>query len=210
MSNTDCFPVTDAMAGDENLPERVGDTNGSCDKSDSKEHTQDSTNNPHPDSNYKTCWVAENGVCEQDTGDLRQQHPLKVNNPIQTSVVGSNGYILNKSVGLQQPLRTSGSPLSGHAAKTLPGAANKAKAAASAHVPPSLSPTPPQAEDQVRDDSPRITDSPASDLKIHRARKTLPKTGCNSVRLLKELKYFQLNNIKYQAIAKQAVEYIYG
>ncbi|XP_018420918.1 PREDICTED: histone-lysine N-methyltransferase EHMT1 [Nanorana parkeri] len=172
--------VTDAMAGDENLPERVGDTNGSCDKSDSKEHTQDNTNNPHPDSNYKTCWVAENGLCERDTGDLRQQHPLKVNNPVQTSVVGSNGYILNKSVGLQQPLRTSSSPLSGHAAKTLPGTANKAKASASAHVPPSLSPTPPQAGDQVRDDSPRLTDSPASDLKIHRARKTLPKTGCNS------------------------------
>lgn len=169
----------DAMAGDENSPERVIDSKGSCDKSDSKEHTQDNTNNPHPDSNYKTCWVAENGICERDTGDIRQQHPLKVN-PTQTSVVGSNGYILNKSVGLQQPLRTSGSPLSGHAAKTLPGASNKAKAAASAHVPPSLSPTPPQAGDQVRDDSPSSTDSPAPDLKIHRARKTLPKTGCSS------------------------------
>ncbi|XP_072286738.1 histone-lysine N-methyltransferase EHMT1 isoform X3 [Pyxicephalus adspersus] len=166
------------MAGDENLPERVSETNSSCDKSDSKEQTQDSTNNPHPDSNYKACWVAENGVCEQDTGDLRQQHPVKVINPIQTSVVGSNGYILNKPVGLQQPSRTSGSPLSGHAAKTLPGTANKVKAATSAHVPPSLSPIPPQEGDQIKDDSPMLTES--SDLKIHRARKTLPKTGSSS------------------------------
>ncbi|KAM5146349.1 histone-lysine N-methyltransferase EHMT1 [Mantella aurantiaca] len=198
--------VTDAMAGDENLPERIGDTKGPCDKSDSKEHAQDSTNNPHPDSNYKTCWVAENGVCERDTGDLRQQHPLKVNNPIQTSVVGSNGYILNKSVGLQQPLRTSGSPLSGHAAKTLPGAANKAKAAASAHVPPSLSPTPPQAGDQVRDDSPRLTDSPAPDLKIHRARKTIPKTGCNSPAHKDSLELTEQEEAKEESTPKNSLE----
>lgn len=172
------------MAGDENLPERVGDANGSCEKSDLKEHTQDSASNPHPGTNYKTCLVAENGVCDRDAGDLRQQHPLKVTNPIQASVVGSNGYILSKSVALQQPVRTSNSPLSGHAAKTLPGTANRAKAAASAHVSPSPSPTPPQAGDQLRGESPRLTDSPVSDSKIHRARKTLPKTGCNSVSLL--------------------------
>ncbi|XP_075041868.1 histone-lysine N-methyltransferase EHMT1 isoform X2 [Mixophyes fleayi] len=178
--------VADAMAGDENLPEKVGDTNGACERNDSKEHTvsthgtPDSTKLLHQDPNYKTCWVAENGVCERSTGDLRQ-HPLKINSPMQASVMGSNGYILSKSVPLQQPLRTSSSsPLSGHAAKTLPGAALKAKAASTVYVPPAPSPAPPQMGDQIKDESPKLTDSSVSDLKIHRARKTLPKAGCNS------------------------------
>ncbi|XP_066436523.1 histone-lysine N-methyltransferase EHMT1 isoform X2 [Eleutherodactylus coqui] len=176
--------VTDAMAGDENLPEKVGDTNGSCERTDSKEHTvsphggQDSTKLHNQDPNYKTCWVAENGVCERDPGDLRQ-HPLKINSPMQTSVVGSNGYILNKSVVHQQPLRTSSSsPLSGHAAKTLPGAALKTKAASNVYVPTAPSPAPPQVGDE--DEGPKLADSSVSDLKLHRARKTLPRSTCNS------------------------------
>ncbi|XP_040297997.1 histone-lysine N-methyltransferase EHMT1 isoform X6 [Bufo bufo] len=176
--------VTDVMAGDENLPEKVGDTNGSCERTDSKEHTvsphggQDSTKLHNQDPNYKPCWVAENGICERDPGDLRQ-HPLKINSPMQTSVVGSNGYILNKSVGHQQQLRTSSSsPLSGHAAKTLPGAALKTKAASNVYVP--TAPSPPQVGDQVQDESPKLTDSSVSDSKIHRARKTLPRSPCSS------------------------------
>lgn len=172
------------------MPEKVGDTNGSCERIDSKEHTvsphggQDSTKLHNQDPNYKTCWVAENGVCERDPGDLRQ-HPLKINSPMQTSVVGSNGYILNKSVVHQQPLRTSSSsPLSGHAAKTLPGSAPKTKAASSVYVPTAPSPAPPPVGDQVQDESPKLTDSFVSDLKIHRARKTLPRSACNSVRIL--------------------------
>ncbi|XP_044161792.1 histone-lysine N-methyltransferase EHMT1 isoform X6 [Bufo gargarizans] len=176
--------VTDVMAGDENLPEKVGDTNGSCERTDSKEHTvsphggQDSTKLHNQDPNYKPCWVAENGICERDPGDLRQ-HPLKINSPMQTSVVGSNGYILNKSVGHQQQLRTSSSsPLSGHAAKTLPGSALKTKAASNVYVP--TAPSPPQVGDQVQDESPKLTDSSVSDSKIHRARKTLPRSPCSS------------------------------
>ncbi|XP_073496401.1 histone-lysine N-methyltransferase EHMT1 isoform X3 [Phyllobates terribilis] len=176
--------VTDAMAGDENLPEKVGDTNGSCERTDSKEHTvsphggQDGTKLHNQDPSYKTCWVAENGVCERDSTDVRQ-HPLKINSPMQTSVVGSNGYILNKSVVHQQPLRTSSSsPLSGHAAKTLPGAALKTKAASNVYVPTAPSPAPPQAGDQ--DESPKITDSSVLDSKMHRARKTLPRSACSS------------------------------
>ncbi|KAM4020381.1 histone-lysine N-methyltransferase EHMT1 isoform 1-T1 [Anomaloglossus baeobatrachus] len=178
--------VTDAMAGDENLPEKVGDTNGSCERTDSKEHTvsphggQDGTKLHNQDPNYKTCWVAENGVCERDLGDLRQ-HPLKINSPMQTSVMGSNGYILNKSVVHQQPLRTSSSsPLSGHAAKTLPGAALKTKAASNVYVPSAPSPAPPPVGDQVQDESPKITDYSVSDSKLHRARKTLPRSACSS------------------------------
>ncbi|XP_075691151.1 histone-lysine N-methyltransferase EHMT1 isoform X1 [Rhinoderma darwinii] len=176
--------ATDAMAGDENLSEKVGDTNGSCERTDSKEHTvsphggQDSTKLHNQDPNYKTCWVAENGVCERDPGDLRQ-HPLKINSPMQTSVVGSNGYILNKSV-VHQQRTTSSSPLSGHAAKTLPGAALKTKAAANVYVPTAPSPAPPQVGDQVQDESPKLMDSSVSDLKIHRARKTLPRSTCSS------------------------------
>ncbi|KAM4020384.1 histone-lysine N-methyltransferase EHMT1 isoform 4-T5 [Anomaloglossus baeobatrachus] len=174
------------MAGDENLPEKVGDTNGSCERTDSKEHTvsphggQDGTKLHNQDPNYKTCWVAENGVCERDLGDLRQ-HPLKINSPMQTSVMGSNGYILNKSVVHQQPLRTSSSsPLSGHAAKTLPGAALKTKAASNVYVPSAPSPAPPPVGDQVQDESPKITDYSVSDSKLHRARKTLPRSACSS------------------------------
>ncbi|XP_063791938.1 histone-lysine N-methyltransferase EHMT1 isoform X2 [Pseudophryne corroboree] len=175
--------VTDAMAGDENLPEKLGDPNGACERNDSKDHplsthgAQDSAKLLQ-DPNYKTCWVAENGVCER--GDTRQ-HPLKMNNPMQTSVMGSNGYILSKSVPLQQPLRTSSSsPLSGHAAKTLPGASLKAKAASTVYVPPAPSPAPPEVGDQIKDESPKLTEPSVSDIKIHRARKTLPKSGCDS------------------------------
>ncbi|KAM4664875.1 histone-lysine N-methyltransferase EHMT1 isoform 2-T2 [Discoglossus pictus] len=163
--------VTDAMAGDENLSEKqVGETNGACDEP--KDHmittvgAQESTKLPHQDSTIKTSWIAENGVCERDTGDSRQ-HLLKPSNPTQTAVTGSNGYILNKSIALEQPLRTtSSSPLSGHAAKTLPGTANKAKAASTVYVPQAPSPAPSQTGDPNKDDS-----------KIHRARKTLPKQG---------------------------------
>ncbi|XP_073397292.1 histone-lysine N-methyltransferase EHMT1 isoform X4 [Dendrobates tinctorius] len=178
--------VPDAMAGDENLPEKVGDTNGSCERTDPKEHTvsphggQDGTKLHNQDPNYKTCWVAENGVCERDPTDLRQ-HPLKINSPMQTSVVGSNGYILNKSVVHQQPLRTSSSsPLSGHAAKTIPGAALKSKMTSNVYLPTAPSPAPPQVGDQVQDESPKITDSSVSDSKPLRARKTLPRSACSS------------------------------
>ncbi|KAM4696988.1 histone-lysine N-methyltransferase EHMT1 [Rhinophrynus dorsalis] len=174
------------MAGDENLCEKqVAETNGSCERNESKDHgislgTMDGTKLTLQDSTFKTCWVAENGVLERDPGDVRP-HPLKTNNPTQTSVMGSNGYILNKSAVLEQPLRTtSSSPLSGHAAKTLPGVVSKAKTSSNAYVPPAPSPAPPQIGDPIMDDDAKQTDAPLPDLKIHRARKTLPKSGSSS------------------------------
>ncbi|XP_063288994.1 histone-lysine N-methyltransferase EHMT1 isoform X2 [Pelobates fuscus] len=176
------------MAGDENLPEKqAGETNGSCDRSESKDHhpitthgAQDGPKLPHQDSTFKTCWVAENGVCERDPGDIRP-HPLKSSNPTQTSIVGSNGFILSKSAALEQPLRTSSSsPLSGHAAKTLPGSASRVKAASGAYVTPVPSPAPPQIGDSAKEENTNQLDASLSDLKIHRARKTMPKAGGSS------------------------------
>ncbi|KAM8933634.1 histone-lysine N-methyltransferase EHMT1 [Pelodytes ibericus] len=172
------------MAGDENLPEKqAAETNGSCDK-DHRAVTslgaQGTTKLPHQDPTFKTCWVAENGICELDSGDIRQ-HPLKSNNSMQASVVGSNGFILSKSSALEQPLRTSSSsPLSGHAAKTLPGSANRVKAAPSVYVTPVPSPAPPQTGDPAKDENGKPLDTSLSDSKIHRARKTLPKTVSSS------------------------------
>ncbi|XP_018088035.1 histone-lysine N-methyltransferase EHMT1 isoform X2 [Xenopus laevis] len=178
--------VSEDMAGDENLPaKQVGETNGSC-ENESKDHSllplaaQDSTKLPHQDSVFKAFRVAENGVCDRDTDDVRQ-HPLKTTNPTQTSVTGSNGYILNKPAILEQPLRTSSlSPLSGHAAKTLPVAASKLKAASNVYVPPAPSPVPPNPGDPGRVENTKQQDSALPDLKVHRARKTLPKTGGSS------------------------------
>ncbi|XP_053329006.1 histone-lysine N-methyltransferase EHMT1 [Spea bombifrons] len=172
--------VTDAMAGDENLPDKASDTNGSCEHSETQDRHalnplggQDSPKLPHQDSTFKSCWVAENGVCERD--------PLKSNNPMQASVVGSNGYILSKTAAVEQPLRTSSSsPLSGHAAKTLPGSANRVKTAPSVYVTPVPSPAPPQTGDPAKDEAVKQLDASLSDSKVHRARKTMPKTGSNS------------------------------
>ncbi|XP_053551684.1 histone-lysine N-methyltransferase EHMT1 isoform X2 [Bombina bombina] len=168
--------VIDAMAGDEHLLEKqVAETNGSLDADEPKDlsvpllGTQDGRKLSHQDSTFKTSWIAENGLCERETGDNRH-YLLNTINPMQTSLTGSNGYIFNKSVALEQPLRTtSSSPLSGHAAKTLPGAAAKAKTASPLYISPPTSPVPHQTGDPNKDD-----------LKIHRARKTLPKLVCNS------------------------------
>ncbi|KAG8447467.1 hypothetical protein GDO86_014817 [Hymenochirus boettgeri] len=179
--------VSAAMAGDENISEKqVGEANGSCEKTESKDlgltalGTQDGTNLSHQDSIFKTFHASENGLC--DPGEVRP-FPLKVSNPTQTSVIGSNGYILNKPAILEQPLRTSSSsPLSGHAAKTLPGASNKTKTSSNVCVPtpPSLSPVPSHPGDPVKGENTKQQDTAVSDPKIHRARKTLPKMGSNS------------------------------
>uniref|UniRef100_A0A6I8QAN6 Euchromatic histone-lysine N-methyltransferase 1 n=3 Tax=Xenopus tropicalis TaxID=8364 RepID=A0A6I8QAN6_XENTR len=177
--------VSEAMAGDENLSDKqVGETNGSCEKNESKElglltlATPDSTKLPHQDCVFKTFRVAENGVYDRDT---EGQYPFKASNPTQTSVTGSNGYILNKPAILEQPLRTSSlSPLSGHAAKTLPVAASKPKAASNVYVPPAPSPVPPNPGDPGRVENTKQQDSALPDLKVHRARKTLPKTSGSS------------------------------
>uniref|UniRef100_A0A8C5Q999 Euchromatic histone lysine methyltransferase 1 n=1 Tax=Leptobrachium leishanense TaxID=445787 RepID=A0A8C5Q999_9ANUR len=176
--------VTDVMAGDESPSEKqAGETNGSCEKGESKDHThspQDSPKLPRQDSPFKACWVAENGVCERDPEDIRQ-HPLKPTNPTQTSVTGSNGFILSKAAALEQPLRTSSSsPLSGHAAKTLPGAASRVKAASGAYMTPAPCPAPSQTLNPTKEESAKQLGGSLSDSKIHRARKTMPKTSTSS------------------------------
>uniref|UniRef100_A0A8C8YTB8 Euchromatic histone lysine methyltransferase 1 n=1 Tax=Prolemur simus TaxID=1328070 RepID=A0A8C8YTB8_PROSS len=180
-----------SMAADEGSAEKQageahmaadGETNGSCEKSDASshlnaaKHTQESTKVSPQEGTNKLTRIAENGISERDTEVGKQNH-VPTDDFVQTSVVGSNGFFLGKA-GLQgQPTRTSGalaSSLPGHAAKTLPGGAAKGRT-------PSAFPQTPAAASPVLgegsvDAEDRKPPAPGADVKVHRARKTMPKS----------------------------------
>ncbi|XP_069729111.1 histone-lysine N-methyltransferase EHMT1 isoform X4 [Phaenicophaeus curvirostris] len=178
-----------AMAADESATEKQagepkmavdGETNGSCEHSDAGGHpnpaknTQDNTKASQQDSSTKLNRIAENGISERD-GETGKQNHMKANDFTQTSVTGSNGYILTKQMAQEQPLRTTSTfaSLTGHAAKTLPGGASKGRTLGSfsqmqATMPAKLG------EGSKDMDAKRATAANA-EVKVHRARKTMPK-----------------------------------
>ncbi|XP_053939794.1 histone-lysine N-methyltransferase EHMT1 isoform X9 [Cuculus canorus] len=178
-----------AMAADESATEKQagepkmavdGETNGSCEHSDAGGHpnpaknTQDNTKVSQQDSSTKLNRIAENGISERD-GETGKQNHMKANDFTQTSVTGSNGYILTKQMAQEQPLRTTSTfaSLTGHAAKTLPGGASKGRTLGSfsqmqATMPAKLG------EGSKDMDAKRATAANA-EVKVHRARKTMPK-----------------------------------
>uniref|UniRef100_UPI004038533A histone-lysine N-methyltransferase EHMT1 isoform X2 n=2 Tax=Callospermophilus lateralis TaxID=76772 RepID=UPI004038533A len=158
-----------------------GETNGSCDNCDTSHpnaarHTQESTRASPQEGTNRAARIAENGVSEREPEVGKQNH-VTADDFMQTSVIGSNGYFLNKSALQGQPLRTPNtlaSSLPGHAAKTLPGAAGKGRTLGAFPQTPAAAPAVP-GEGSADTEDRKLT-APGTDVKVHRARKTMPKS----------------------------------
>uniref|UniRef100_A0A8C3V0M6 [histone H3]-lysine(9) N-methyltransferase n=1 Tax=Catharus ustulatus TaxID=91951 RepID=A0A8C3V0M6_CATUS len=176
------------MAADESATEKQvgepkmavdGETNGSCEHSEGGGHpnpaknTQDNTKVSQQDSTTKLNRIAENGISERDSEPGKQNH-LKANDFTQTSVTGSNGYILTKQMAQEQPLRTTSfASLTGHAAKTLPGGAGKGRTLGSfAQLQATM---PSKLGEGSKDTDAKKGPAANAEVKVHRARKTMPK-----------------------------------
>ncbi|XP_050175726.1 histone-lysine N-methyltransferase EHMT1 isoform X8 [Myiozetetes cayanensis] len=178
-----------AMAADESATEKQvgepkmavdGETNGSCEHSEAGGHpnpaknTQDNTKVSQQDSGTKLNRIAENGISERD-GETGKQNHLKANDFTQTSVTGSNGYILTKQMAQEQPLRTTSTfaSLTGHAAKTLPGGAGKGRTVGSFSQLQATMPS--KLGEGSKDMDAKKAPAANAEVKVHRARKTMPK-----------------------------------
>ncbi|XP_067327959.1 histone-lysine N-methyltransferase EHMT1 isoform X2 [Anolis sagrei] len=176
-----------AMAADESAIEKQvgdpkmapdGETNGSCEFNETKSHsgaaknTQDSAKVSQGDSVAKLSRIAENGLLERDGLPGKQNH-IKANDFTQTSVTGSNGYILQKQTAQEVPARTNSgafASLPGHAAKTLPvGKGRTLSAFAQAALPAKHG-------EGAKDGEGKKSTGAHGNMKVHRARKTLPKS----------------------------------
>uniref|UniRef100_A0A7J8ED22 [histone H3]-lysine(9) N-methyltransferase n=2 Tax=Molossus molossus TaxID=27622 RepID=A0A7J8ED22_MOLMO len=180
-----------SMAAGEGSPEKPGGdahvategaTNGSCERSDAgrhvsaAEHTQENAKGSPQEGPNKLTRIAENGVSERDAEAGKQNH-VPADDLTQTAVIGSNGYFLSKPA-LQEPaLRvpsTLAPSLPGHAAKTLPGAAGKGRTPSVLSQTPAAAPARPgEGSKDAEDKKPT---APGADVKVHRARKTMPKS----------------------------------
>ncbi|XP_036162792.1 histone-lysine N-methyltransferase EHMT1 isoform X5 [Myotis myotis] len=180
-----------SMAADEGSPEKPGEdahvaadgaTNGSCERSDTgrhvtpAEHTQDNANASPQEGPNKLTRIAENGVSERDA-DMGKQNHDPADDLTQTAVIGSNGYFLSKPA-LQEPaLRvpsTLAPSLPGHAAKTLPGAAGRGRTPSVLSQTPAAAPARPG--EGSKDSEDKKPAALGADVKVHRARKTMPKS----------------------------------
>uniref|UniRef100_A0A670YQJ5 [histone H3]-lysine(9) N-methyltransferase n=1 Tax=Pseudonaja textilis TaxID=8673 RepID=A0A670YQJ5_PSETE len=156
-----------------------GETNGPLECSEFKSHpsvaknTQDNAKLSQGDSVAKLSRIAENGFSERD-GDAGKPNHLKANDFTQTTVTGSNGYILPKQAAQDLPVRTSNSgfaALPGHAAKTLPAGGSKGRTLgpfmqAQGSLPAKFG------DGGGKDPEAKKTGG----IKVHRARKTMPKS----------------------------------
>ncbi|XP_078498135.1 histone-lysine N-methyltransferase EHMT1 isoform X2 [Lissotriton helveticus] len=188
--------MSDAMAADESSTEKYqgdpamavdGEKNGVYKRTDSSSHTiptknsQDSTTATPLEHSNKVGWIAENGISET-AGDSGNE--MYLNDPTQTSLVGSNGYFFNKKTAPEQPPRTTcptSLSLSGHAAKSLPGGPSKTKNPVTLNIPTPnlLSATLREENSEIEDKTPSAAAAPASELRVHRARKTMPRSTPN-------------------------------
>ncbi|XP_029142123.1 histone-lysine N-methyltransferase EHMT1 [Protobothrops mucrosquamatus] len=156
-----------------------GETNGSLECNEFNGHpsvaknTQDNAKLSQADSVAKLSRIAENGFSERDGDDGKSNH-LKTNDFTQTTVTGSNGYILPKQMAQDLPVRTSNSgfaSLPGHAAKTLPAGGSKGRTfgpfmQAQGALPAKFG------DGCGKDSEAKKTGG----IKVHRARKTMPKS----------------------------------
>ena len=177
------------MAADESATEKQvgepkmavdGETNGSCEHGEAGSHpnpaknTQDNTKVSQQDSSTKLNRIAENGISERD-GETGKQNHMKANDFTQTSLTGSNGYILTKQMAQEQPLRTTSAfaSLTGHAAKTLPGGASKGRTVGTFSQMQATMPT--KLGEGSKDMDAKKATAANAEVKVHRARKTMPK-----------------------------------
>uniref|UniRef100_A0A8D0GIF1 [histone H3]-lysine(9) N-methyltransferase n=1 Tax=Sphenodon punctatus TaxID=8508 RepID=A0A8D0GIF1_SPHPU len=183
------------MAADESATEKQieepkmapdGETNGSCERNEASSHpnpaknSQDNTKMSQQDSSTKLNRIAENGISDRDSDTGKQNH-LKANDFTQTSVTGSNGYILTKQMAQEQPVRTTSgtfASLTGHAAKTLPAGAGKGRTLSTFSQMQATMPT--KLGEGSKDIHARKAVAAANtEVKVHRARKTMPKSISN-------------------------------
>ncbi|XP_045702106.1 histone-lysine N-methyltransferase EHMT1 isoform X4 [Phyllostomus hastatus] len=182
-----------SMAADEGSAEKPGGgahvaadgaTNGSSERSDASRHagatvhTQEHTKASPQEGPNTLTRVAENGVSERDTEAGKQNHHVPADDPTQTAVVGSNGYFLSKPAP-QEPAPRGPSTLvpslPGHAAKTLPAAAGRGRTPSMlSQMPAAIAPARPGEGSRDLEDKKPV--APSADVKVHRARKTMPKS----------------------------------
>ncbi|XP_063000840.1 histone-lysine N-methyltransferase EHMT1 isoform X3 [Elgaria multicarinata webbii] len=158
------------------------ETNGSFDCSEPKSHanaaknTQDNAKLSQGDSMAKLNRIAENGISERD-GDTGKQNHIKANDFTQTSVTGSNGYILPKQMAQELPVRTTSSAfasLTGHAAKTLPAGGSKGRTLGTFSQAQVAAAT--KLGEGGKDGEAKKSAAAHANIKVHRARKTMPKS----------------------------------
>lgn len=164
-----------------------GEANGPCERSDasrhlnSAEHTQETAHGSPPEGTNRLTRIAENGVSERDT-DVGKQNHVRADDLTQTAVVGSNGLVLSKAAPPEPPSRgpsTVAPALPGHAAKTLPAAAGRGRTPGAFAQMPAAVPAKPG--DGSRDAEDKKPPAPGADVKVHRARKTMPKPALGLV-----------------------------
>lgn len=177
---TDCvFPFTGlSMAADEGSAEKQGpevppasdgEVNGSCEQDDASthpmRHTQESTKSSPQEGTKKPARIIENGLLEREPEAGRPPH-LRADDLTQTSALGSNGLALSEPPPRVTSTLTSSLP--GHAAKTLPGGPGKGRTPNVCSQTPAITPAKLGEED-------RKAPTLGADVKVHRARKTMPK-----------------------------------
>nr|XP_014342069.1 PREDICTED: histone-lysine N-methyltransferase EHMT1 isoform X4 [Latimeria chalumnae] len=198
---------SEAMAVDESATEKSvgdskmaagGETNVSCERSEAKshqdlaKHTQDNAKSTQQDSNNKLDRITENGILGKDSEAVRQQH-VSCNDLAQASVMGSNGYVLPKQSLQDQATRTSGitagALFAGHAAKSFPSGASNAKTLTplKTDVLQAMVSGKSGEGNNVEGVTNKPAHTPTLEVKIHRARKTMPKPSANQI-LRKEAK----------------------
>ncbi|XP_047625069.1 histone-lysine N-methyltransferase EHMT1 isoform X3 [Phacochoerus africanus] len=164
-----------------------GEANGACDQSDggsppaAAKHTQEGTRVGPQEGAGPVARIAENGLADRDAEPAKQNH-VRADGFAQTPGIGSNGYFLGKAPVSEPPRVASAlaASLPGHAAKTLPSGAARGRTpgALPPPPPPPLPPPPPPAKpgEVSRDTEDKKPPAPGADVKVHRARKTMPKS----------------------------------
>ncbi|XP_078406438.1 histone-lysine N-methyltransferase EHMT1-like isoform X10 [Cetorhinus maximus] len=177
-----------------------GETNGSCGKSEEASSTKNhQTSVKNTQDTIKTAsWdlselkqINENGILGEDNKTAKASNHMNSDDLTLTSLTGSNGFVLNSK---PLPQVQTGTPLIGHAAKTLPsspskaGGVNKVKNLSAVEVlqnqamkPLNVASAKSQEENPEENTSQakKLSQGLSTEVKIHRARKTLPKLNSN-------------------------------
>ncbi|KAM5330716.1 histone-lysine N-methyltransferase EHMT1 isoform 4-T4 [Glossophaga mutica] len=162
-----------------------GATNGSLERSEASRHTSAAEHAPEhtkvgpQEGPNKLSRVAENGVSERDAEAGTQNHHVPTDDPTETAVMGSNGYFLSKPAPPEPAPRGSSAlapSLPGHAAKTLPAVAGRGRTPSMLAQTPAAAAAPARPGEGSRDMEDKKPAAPGADVKVHRARKTMPKS----------------------------------
>lgn len=186
-----------------------GETNGSCGESEeasstmnhqmSIKNTQDIVKTALQDLN-ELKQINENGILGEDNKTVKASNHMNSDDLTRTSVTGSNGFVLN-SKPLSQ-VQTGPPPVFSHAAKTLPSSPSKARGinmvknistALAAEVLQNQAmksltlASAKSGEENLEENTSqakKLSQGLNTEVKVHRARKTLPKLNPNQVRSL--------------------------